>query len=235
MTNKTKEVTAVIFDMDDLMINSHPLHMKVFEEVLQRYGISLKSEINPLTPQEESSFFGRKVLDVFQFLIDKYDLEVDAQTLTDLFSQLLIPVFEREPIAPMPGLLTLLDALQKENYQLALASSAKLKKIEIVLQKLGIGQLFSALVSGGDEIQYGKPAPDTFLKAAEKLNVEPELCLVLEDATNGVQAAKAAAMFCIGVHNIFTYQRLGIRQDLSQADIEVESLKEVNLDIIRQL
>ena len=101
------------------------------------------------------------------------------------------------------------------------------------MEKLGLIKIFEKIVSGEDEVKHGKPAPDIFLRAAEKIGVKPEECLVLEDAKNGVDAAKAAKMRCIGVHNKFTYNRLGIKQDLSKADLEVDELSEISLDDLK--
>ncbi len=223
---------AIIFDMDDLMIDSHPAHMEVFEAVLQQHGASLRASVNPLTREEEVSFFGRKITDILALLRERYRLQVSVEEMNAEFNRVLLPVFA-EHIAPMPGLSELIASLKEEGFRLVLASSASRKKIGIVLRKLGLGRAFEAMVSGEDEIEHGKPAPDIFLAAAQRIGVAPEDCLVLEDAKNGVEAAKAAGMSCIGVHNSFAYERLGIRQDLSAADIEVQSLREITPHVIK--
>lgn len=87
--------------------------------------------------------------------------------------------------------------------------------------------MFEAVVSGEDEIARGKPAPDIFLAAARKLGCQPDHCIGFEDARNGIESLNAAGIFSIGVHNQFAQQRLGIRQDLSEADLEVDSLTEL--------
>jgi beta-phosphoglucomutase-like phosphatase (HAD superfamily) len=135
----------------------------------------------------------------------------------------------------MPGLFELVDGIGKVGYNLAIASSAPRKKIDIVLEKLGLGDKYEQIVSGEDEVKLGKPFPDIFLKAAEKLKMPASNIVVLEDAQNGVEAAKAAGMYCIGVHNKFTYEKLGIRQDLSKADIQVESLKDITVDLVNSI
>lgn len=220
-------VKAVIFDMDDLMINSHPVHMKVFERVLTKHGVSMSE--NPLSPQEEASQFGRKIIDMFSFLKTRYNVppEVTTEQMNAEFNELLLPTLEQN-VEPMPGLSELIDSLRGK-YTLVLASSAKRKKIEIVLKILHLDvNTFDAIVSGEDEIEHGKPAPDIFLKAAEKIGVtDMRTCLVLEDAKNGVEAAKAAGMKAIGVHNLFAQERLGLRQDLHIADLEVNNLHAV--------
>ena len=222
-------IRAIIFDMDDLMINSHPVHMKLFGEVLKKYG----ADIHELTSKEEASLFGRKGTDVFSFFMQKFNLSGKSpEEMYDEFLQLVFSQF-KDNVITMPGLFKLLESVK--DYKLALASSSKKFKINIVLKKLELENYFSAIVSGGDDIKNGKPAPDTFLLAAEKLGVNPENCLVLEDANAGVLAAKAAGMHCIGVHNKVCFEKIGLRQDLSEADLEVNSLEEISLDYIKAL
>lgn len=229
-------IKAIIFDMDDLMINTHPVDMKVFEALLKKYGTSLYNPENKLLPKEESTFFGKKLTDILSFLREKYNLSnvVSLEQLIQDFYKLMLPICEKN-VEPMPGLYKLINSLGKADYKLALASSARLEKINIILKKLELTAIFDKIISGEDEIKHGKPAPDIFLKAAEKLNVKPKYCLVLEDAQNGVEAAKRAGMRCIGVHNKYTLKKLGIKQNLSNADLQVNSLMEVNLEIIKNL
>lgn len=218
--------TTAIFDMDDLMINSHPLHMKVFESVLEDYGVSLQDSSNPWTAQNEASMFGLKVSDAFKLFIKHYNLgkHADADAMRVQFDQRIVPIFEAEDIQPMPGLIALIDQLRDCDIKLALASSARREKIDIVLGKLGLNGAFLSITSGEDEIKHGKPAPDIFLTAAGRVNSHQSECMVFEDAENGIDAGRAAHMSTVGVHNRFSQQRLGIRQNLSHADLQTDSL-----------
>ena len=103
-----------------------------------------------------------------------------------------------------------------------MASSGTKEFINIVLDKFKIRDYFRVIVSG-DEVSVGKPAPETFLIAAEKLGLSPQQCIVLEDATNGIESAKAAGCKCIAI----PYKK-GLKQDLSKADLILDSLNEVN-------
>lgn len=226
------QIQAVIFDMDELMVNSAAVHKGIFEKVLNKYGASLYDSKNPLRKDEETQWFGWKIPDIFAFLIKKYQLEgVTVTQLNDQFNEFLLPTFGEE-VEIMPGTIELVNFL-KGKYKLAVASSAPQAKIDIVLKKLGVTNAFAATVSGEDRHITGKPAPDIFLTAAKDLHVEPANTLVLEDAKNGVEAAKSGGMYCIGVHNKFTLEMVGLRQDLSRADLQVNSLLEV-LDIFKQ-
>ena len=210
------------------MIDSHSLHMAAQEKILARFGVTIKDPKNRLTQEEELRFFGMKFIDICGFLVKKYKIEdrVSKEQMNEEFSRLLLTTYEQN-IQMMPGLIELIQACRSRGYILAIASSSKKVKIDIVLRKFRLKEMFSAVVSGEDENLPGKPAPDMFLKASGKIGIDPSACLVLEDAKNGVLAAKAAGMYCIGVHNKYTLKRVGVKQDLSKADVQMESLLEV--------
>ncbi len=217
-------IQAIIFDMDELMVDSHPVHKVVMDKILKKYDHSFAE----LTREEELGLFGLSILDGFRFFHKKFGLKdkVSAKDLNEQFNHMLLPTY-RKKIQAMPGLQNLVDSCKKRGYRLALASSATRAKIDIVLNKFGLNDLFEVVVSGEDEIKHGKPAPDIFLTAAKKLAIIPSQCLVLEDAKNGIEAAKRAGMLCIGVHNQYNYEKLGIKQDLSAADLQVSGLDEL--------
>ena len=123
---------------------------------------------------------------------------------------------------PMPDYEELIKFLGKKEYKIALATSSMKKYVDKKLQILGIRDIFDAIVTG-DEVKHGKHDPDIFLIAAKKLAIPPANCVVIEDADNGIAAAKAAGMKVIGVRN----SRVDSGQDLNQADIVVENLSEV--------
>ena len=111
---------------------------------------------------------------------------------------------------------------------MAIASSAPMENIQLILRGLGIESYFQAIV-WGREVTEGKPSPQAFLLAAEKLGVKPEDCLVIEDAVAGVSAAKRAGMKCIAVTTT------NPREKLHEADLVVDSLAEVGADVVAGL
>lgn len=232
------KIEGFIFDMDELMINSFIYHGLVFAEVFKPYGIIWRGKGSHLTPEIETPLFGLSIKDIFEVLVEKFNLTglADPAELLRQYNKQIIPVFKREDIKPVPGLIALVEDIARHNYKLALASSSKRAKIDVVLEKIALTNYFPVIVSGEDEIKHGKPAPDIFLKAAERLEIDPKQCVVFEDAANGVAAAKAAGMRCVGVHNQAVFKVVGKRQDLSQADIEVEGLQELSVaKILTQL
>ena len=105
-----------------------------------------------------------------------------------------------EKLEPIPGIIELLDEIKRARVKIGLASSSVRSFIALVLNNLEINHYFDAVVSGED-VKRSKPQPDIFLKAAEKLQVSPDACLVIEDSQHGVKAAIQAGMTCIGFNN----------------------------------
>ncbi|MEK7152450.1 MAG: HAD family phosphatase [Patescibacteria group bacterium] len=204
---------AAIFDMDGVIVDSEPLHMQHLHEFLRGMGVD--------RPQEfETSLKGVSANDTWKMLIEAFNLEYEINDLVTRSRQSYVSYLESLPALPViPGAADFIKYTSKKGYRLALASSAAPKRIELFLQKLKLRQYFETIVSG-DDIEHSKPAPDIFLLAAKKLGMQPRDCVVVEDAWNGVQAARAAGMKCIAyggsVHNT---------DDLSAADIVVKDFK----------
>jgi HAD superfamily hydrolase (TIGR01509 family) len=217
-------IKAVIFDMDDLMINSYPIHNLTNDAMLNRYGHKL-SEV----PEDiRRRFLGKRVIDGITQMKDYFKIDKGVEELYAEREKIFLRLIKNK-IEPMPGLFRIIETLEKEKIDMAIGSSGTRDYIELVLEKLKLSDRFKIIVSGED-VEKGKPDPAAFLIAAERLNKMPEECLVLEDATNGVEAAKAAGMKVIGVRNPYT-----LKQNLSDADIIVDSLDEITAEMIRGL
>jgi HAD superfamily hydrolase (TIGR01509 family) len=127
----------------------------------------------------------------------------------------------------LPGAIELIKSLEEHGFSIALASSAPIENIQLVLKGLGISNCFQAVV-WGREVKEGKPSPQGFLLAAKKLRVAPGSCIVIEDAIAGVTAAKRAGMHCLAVTN--THPRMS----LMEADLVVDTLEAVTVDDLEQ-
>jgi HAD superfamily hydrolase (TIGR01509 family) len=128
---------------------------------------------------------------------------------------------EIEDIKPVDGLVDVLEELKVRGLLMAVASSSLRSVIDIILKKTGLEKYFDVIVSRED-VKEGKPSPDIFLHAASLLNAGPEKCIVIEDSSNGIKAAKAAGMFCVA----FTGTGDG-NTDTSLADVEISSIGEL--------
>jgi len=206
-------IQAILFDLDGLMVDSEPHSLASWEAVLQERGVTL----DQLTID---SILGLRIDATARTLIDKYHLPDTVQGLSDAKTEYQIAHLDGN-VQPMPGLIELLDEIDRRDLKKAVASSGIHRYVEAVLRANGLLDRFSVIITG-DQVAHGKPAPDVFLAAARALHAEPQHCLVLEDAPAGVQAAKAAGMTCIAVPD------QGVAKlDLSQADKVMPSLHEV--------
>lgn len=209
-----KKIKAVLFDMDGLMIDSEPLHYQAFNVVLKKYGQHLTEKEN------KERYIGLSDEDEAVDMVVRFNLPISAEELVQAKREKAKKLLSNH-IVVQAGLIDLLTNLHKNGYKIAIASSSRLEIIEIVINGLQITSLIDAFASA-EEVKHGKPAPDVYLLAAEKLGVIPSECLVLEDAPKGVQAGKAAGMLVFAIPSGYTKG-----QDFSLADKVLNSLSEV--------
>lgn len=185
---------AVIFDMDGVLTDSEPVILAAAMAGLEEYGVQSKPEdFKPFVGMGEDRFIGG--------VAEKYGVEYKVEMKARVYEIYLQIVSSRLEV--YPGVGEMLQKLKADGWRMALASSADRIKIEANLQVAGIPvEVFHAIVSGED-VKNKKPHPEIFLLAAEKLGVDAAKCIVVEDAVNGIRAAKAAGMRCIGVASTF--------------------------------
>ncbi len=210
---------AVLFDMDGVIIDSEPLHMKAFQLSMKDYGIELSDEYC-------YQFIGRTDRYMVEVLIDTYKLTDSVETVLHHKKDTLKRLEEEVGYPPVPYVKELIQILHQNGIKLAIASSSPMTAIRETAITHGLTEYFDEYVSG-TELKNSKPAPDIFLKAAQMLGVEPSECLVIEDSEHGVAAAKAAQMTCVGFYNPNSGN-----QDLSKADIIVEGFEEIDYDFL---
>jgi len=217
-------IKAVIYDMDDLMVNSNPLHIQASEKVFRKYGIDLEK-----IPQNiRSGFIGMRVADILRFVVDYFNLVLDFEKLRKQRSKIFFSLVAKE-LKAMPGLMQSLEFFKKNNFKIALASSGTKEYINLVLKKFKLAKYFDVVVSG-DDVKFGKPDPETYLIACKKLQIMPKKIIVLEDASKGIEAAKTAGCICIAVKNPYT-----LKQNLAAADLIINSLTDLNSKTLRFL
>lgn len=212
-------IKAIIYDMDDTIVNTFPIAIKA-EEILLR---KLEKDSGKSTNVDLSSFIGMRVVDVLEEMKKQLKLKTSIKKLSRARSEIFFR--KQEKIELLPGVKKSLD-LFKHKYKLALTSSGTKEYIEFILNKFKLKKYFSLIISG-DDVKLGKPNPEPYLKTVEKLRLKPLECLVIEDAENGVISAKLAGCRCIAIENKYTP-----KQDLSKADLVLESLEEINLGVV---
>jgi len=211
---------AVLWDMDGVIVDTAPYHFKAWQQTFAKLGVKY-------TRAQFKESFGRRNEAIIPELIGKpvsaKEIAVIARKKEALFRRLA-----RGKIKPFPGAVELLQLLSNNDIKMALVSSTPPRNIDSVLERLEIKGLFQTIISGAD-VTKGKPDPECFLLAASRLGVEPENCIVIEDSTAGVDAAKSAGMKCIAITNT----RPGTR--LKKADLVIDTLKAVELKDFEKL
>lgn len=212
-------IEAVIFDMDGVISDTQKLHSQVESELLGRYGVRL-------TPQEITArYSGVRTADFFKELLTGKVAEHDIEGLMKEKHARMADL-AREGVDPMPGAKELIGRLLDNQYRLAVFSASELIYVNTVLSKVGVLDKFEEIVSG-DQVKEGKPDPEGYLLAADRLSVSPASCLVIEDGVSGMVAAKAAGMKCIGL--------VPSLEKKYPTEYLVQNLAEVTIDYVRRL
>jgi HAD superfamily hydrolase (TIGR01509 family) len=212
---------AVIFDMDGVIVDSEPAHVKSERQLFAPYGISLSDE-------ELQSYMGRSSWFLLEDIIRKYGIDAKAERLYPEHKKNLLQLY-REEVEPIPGALELIGDLKNRGVDLALASSSDRDLVLSIVEKFQLTSTFCVLVSG-DEVQRVKPHPDIFLKALERLGRSPRESIVIEDSQAGVQASNSAGIICVGFRSPHSQT-----QDLSEASMVVDDLCTVNYRLLNKL
>jgi beta-phosphoglucomutase family hydrolase len=211
---------AVIWDMDGVIINTAPYHLKAWQVTLQKRGVNF-SEYN------FKQTFGQRNDAIIKGTLGEGIAPHEIESIS-CEKELNFRGMIGDRIQSLPGVIELITSLNKSGFPMALASSAPIENIELVISSLGINDYFQSIICDND-VAEGKPSPQVFLLAAERLGVEPGDCVVIEDAVTGVAAAKRAGMFCLAVANTHS------RHNLLEADLVVETLEVVSVNDIEML
>jgi len=217
-------IKTVIFDMDGVIVDTEPVH---------RYAYYLQfSELNIEVPEEMyTSFTGFSTRNTFQTLKSHFpSVKQEVEDLIQRKRNIFNDAFDtKEDLFLLDGVEDLIKDLYHNGIQLILASSASKVTIERVFTRFSLHQYFTDIVSGEDFPQ-SKPDPAIFIHAASLSKAPKEECIIIEDSTNGIKAAKAAGIYCVGYKS--EHSNL---QDLSQADLVIDHFKELNAEKIARL
>jgi len=213
---------GVIFDLDGVLVDTGWAHKQSWYDLAEKEGFSMTDEFFYST-------FGMQNYQIIPMLLGRDASSDEVDRLSDWKERRYREIIA-EKLTPSEGVKSLLIDLKSKDFLLAVGSSAPRANLELVLERTDLRDYFDAYVTGQD-VTNGKPAPDTFLKAAEKLLLDAESCVVVEDAVQGVDAGKAAGMRVVAV----TTTRK--RADLHRADIIVDSLAQLQarqfVDLLR--
>ncbi len=216
-------IQTVIFDMDGVIVDTEPVHHYAYNQHFKMLNIDI-------TPEMYASFTGNSTKNIFERLKATFNLEDDVQTLVETKRNLFNEAFDhKEDLYLLDGVEDLIKDLHHNGMQLVLASSSAKVTINRIFNRFNLHQYFTHIVSGED-FPKSKPHPAIFEHAAYISQTPRENCIVIEDSTNGIKAAKAAGIYCIGYDSVNSKM-----QDYSLADQVISNFKELNYQIIRNL
>jgi pseudouridine-5'-monophosphatase len=193
--NIKKNLEAVVFDLDGLLVNTEDLYEQAGDTVLRRRGKTYDADLR-------EQMMGRPVVDAIQLMIDCHSLPDTLEALMGECKEVLDGLMATS-LVPMPGVEKFLDDLASANIPIAVATSATPEYAEHVLAKLALKDRFQFILTAAD-INRGKPNPEVYLLAAKRLGIKPSQMMVLEDSGNGCRAGVAAGAYTVAVPNRHT-------------------------------
>jgi len=216
-------IKSVIFDMDGVIIDSEPIHKEIQTSLFKEFNIQI-------TDEQYQSFIGRSSKNMWQELIQNYELDTTVEEVLALDKKSYHQKLRAMPdLSPISGVDNLISALERKGLSLALASSSSMESIRLVLELFQLDTLFPHKISGAT-LPNSKPHPQIFEEAAKMVGYPPQNCVVIEDSRHGVAAAKAAGMFCIGFQNLNSGN-----QDHQQADMVIDDFRTLTTSIIMDI
>lgn len=212
---------AVIFDMDGVVVDNIPYHFDAWRQFATRYGLHLSDD--ELTRYVN----GRVAKEVLEYLFKKELAAEEVHRYTEEKEGVYRDLY-RPHLKPTEGLLPFLETLRTEGIPTAVATSAPYSNIDFTLGGTGTRPYFPEIVDAR-HVKRGKPDPEIYLQAAERLGMAPHQCIVIEDALLGVQAGLGAGMKVIGITTTHT------ASELSNTHLVIADFRALSLPVLRQL
>lgn len=215
-------IAAVVFDLDGVLVDSEA----VWDEVRRRFTEENGGRWHEGAQRE---MMGMSSVEWSRYVRDRLGVDMDPERISIEVADRVADLY-RERLPLLPGAVESVRLLAKE-WPLAVASSSNRHVIDLVVELAGLKEEFRATVSS-EEVGRGKPAPDVYLEAARRLEVDPGACAAIEDSTNGIRSARAAGMTVIAVPNRDYPPEAETR---GQADRILDSLVDLTRDLVRSL
>ena len=211
---------AVLFDMDGVIVDTEPLHRKAYYKMFDDLGIAVSEDLY-------TSFTGSSTKKVCSTLIEKFGLQDSHEELAAIKRRYFKHFFDTDSdFELLPGVKNLIENYYENGLKLILASSAHMNTINWVFEKFGLEEYFTGKISGAD-LNESKPHPEIFIVAAEMAGEPKENCMVIEDSTNGIQAAFSAGIFCVAYQSAHSTNQIYDKASLlvsDFSDIEFEKI-----------
>ena len=215
-------IKAIIFDMDGLMIDSERVTFECYQERLKDMNLTMDEEFY-------KTLLGKPIKGIYQRFYDVYGNDFPIQNVIQDVHQLMAERFETEGVPVKKGLVELLHYLKDNNYKTIVATSSNRDRVDKILAQAKITEFFDDSICG-DEVTKGKPNPEVFLKSCQKLGVNVDEAIVLEDSEAGIQASYDAGIKVICIPDMkypekqYEEKTFKILKDLTEVTVYLKSL-----------
>jgi beta-phosphoglucomutase len=191
---------GILFDMDGVLVDSERFICQAAILMFKELGVDAVAEdFKPFVGMGENSYLGG--------VAEKHGIKVDIEQVKARTYE-IFEIIVRDNLSPLPGAVEFVISCRDKGLKLALATSADRVKMEVNLKEIGLSkEIFHSIITGLDVVNK-KPFPDIYMQAARSLGLEPDDCLVVEDAISGIKAAKAAGCKCLAVTTSFNASAL---------------------------
>ena len=215
-------IKAIIFDMDGLMIDSERVTFECYQERLKDMNLTMDEEFY-------KTLLGKPIKGIYQRFYDVYGNDFPIENVIQDVHQLMAERFETEGVPVKKGLVELLHYLKDNNYKTIVATSSNRDRVDKILAQAKITEFFDDSICG-DEVTKGKPNPEVFLKSCQKLGVNVDEAIVLEDSGAGIQASYDANIKVICIPDMkypekqYEEKTFKILKDLTEVTAYLKSL-----------
>ena len=193
-------IKGVLFDMDGVLVDSESFICKAAIMMFDELGVKvIPEDFLPFVGMGENRYIGG--------VAENHGVKVDIEKVKTRTYE-IYEIIVRGKLSPLPGVHEFISECLAKDFKLALATSADRFKMDVNLREIGLQRdLFHAIITGLD-VDNKKPFPDIYLKAAGKIGLEPQECLVVEDAVSGIKAGKSAGCRCLAITSTFDFSAL---------------------------
>lgn len=217
----TPKPIAALFDMDGVIVHTNPYHKKAFKIFLEKHHVSLTDE------ELKEHVYGRTNAEIFPYIFrNEYTPEKGEEWANEKES--LFRELYKEDAKPVPGLIHFLEELKEAGIKSAVGTSAPKENLDFILKALDLGKYFDAFLHSAD-VTNGKPDPEIYLKAAARLNSDPDSCVVFEDSVAGVKAGLNAGMKVVAVATTHS------AEEFEGAHLVIEDFEEMSVRNLEEL